>query len=310
MRASRLMNLVLLLQARGTLTAAQIAAELGVSERTVYRDVTALSGVGVPVYAEQGRAGGYRLVDGYRTRLTGMSPTEAEAVFLLGLPGPARDLGLGDLVTAAHLKVVAALPASARAVQRFHLDVPGWFGDRTVPPVLADLAAAVWTDRAVEIRYRGAARRLLPYGVILKAGVWYLLGRVGDDLRVYRVDRIDALAVTEQAFTRPPDFDLAAAWAVRADAFVRGMLTGTIEVRLHPDGVRALRWAVEPQAVAGMRVTGVDAHGWTRAHLPVESVDVAYDQMLCLGPLVEVLAPAVLRDRMREAATLTAALYR
>ncbi|MDR7328032.1 helix-turn-helix transcriptional regulator [Catenuloplanes niger] len=310
MRASRLMNLVLLLQARGTLTAAQIAAELGVSERTVYRDVTALSGAGVPVYAEQGRAGGYRLVDGYRTRLTGMSPTEAEAVFLLGLPGPARDLGLGELVTAAHLKVVAALPASARAVQRFHLDVPGWFSDRAAPPLLAELATAVWRDLAVDLVYRTATRRVLPYGVILKAGVWYLLGRVGDDLRVYRVDRIGALTVTDQPFTRPPDFDLAAAWDERADAFVRGMLADTIEVRLHPDGVHALRWAVEPQAVTGMRVTGVDEHGWTRAHLPVESADVAYTQMLRLGPLVEVLAPAGLRDRLRVAATLTAALYR
>ncbi|WP_310376382.1 helix-turn-helix transcriptional regulator [Catenuloplanes atrovinosus] len=304
------MNLVLLLQARGTLTAAQIATELGVSERTVYRDVTALSGAGVPVYAEQGRAGGYRLVDGYRSRLTGLSTTEAEAVFLLGLPGPARDLGLGELVTAAHLKVVAALPASARAVQRFHLDVPGWFDDRAAPPLLAALASAVWRDLAVDLRYRTADRRVLPYGVVLKAGVWYLLGRVRDDLRVYRVDRITTLTVTDQPFTRETGFELARAWAERSDEFVRGMLAESVTIRLHPDGMRALRWAVEPQAVTGLRVIGTDADGWTRAHLPVESIDVAYTQLLRLGPLVEVLSPPGLRQRMRTAANRMAALYR
>ncbi|MET0414588.1 MAG: HTH domain-containing protein, partial [Actinoplanes sp.] len=154
MRAARLINLILLLQSRGTMTAAELSAELEVSERTVYRDVVALSAAGVPVYAEQGRAGGYRLVGGYRTRLTGLSQAEAEALFLAGLPGPARDMGLDEPVRAVRRKVLAALPpglreASERAGQRFHLDAPGWFADAGPPPLLAELARAVWQDRAL-----------------------------------------------------------------------------------------------------------------------------------------------------------------
>ena len=154
MRAARLINLVLLLQSRGTLTAAELAAELEVSERTVYRDVLALSAAGVPVYAEQGRAGGYRLVGGYHTRLTGLSRSEAEALFLAGLPGPARDMGLAEPVKTVRRKVLAALPpglraASERAGQRFHLDAPGWFAETEPPPQLAELAQAVWQDRTL-----------------------------------------------------------------------------------------------------------------------------------------------------------------
>src|SRR5689334_13894358 len=197
-RAARLISAVLLLQSRETMTAAELARELEVSERTVYRDMEALSAAGVPVYAEQGRAGGYRLVGGYRTRLTGLSREEAEALFLSGLSGPARDMGLGEPVAAARLKVLAALPpslrdASVRTGQRFHLDVPGWFTDAEPPPLLTELAHAVWQDRTVTVHYRrteDVVRTVDPYGLVLKNGNWYLVARVSDDLRVYRVDRV------------------------------------------------------------------------------------------------------------------------
>ncbi|MFC7531894.1 helix-turn-helix transcriptional regulator [Actinoplanes sp. GCM10030250] len=320
MRAARLINLVLLLQSRGTMTAAEIAAELEVSERTVYRDALALSAAGIPVYAEQGRSGGYRLVGGYRTRLTGLSQSEAEALFLAGLPGPARDMGLAEPVRAVRRKVLAALPpglrdASERAGQRFHLDAPGWFGDTAPPPLLAELAQAVWQDRVLTMRYRRkdeVTRTVEPYGLVLKNGVWYLVGKVGDNLRSYRVDRITGVEAGGDTFVRDPEFDLPAFWAERAAEFIRQMMKDTITLRLSEHGLRMLRHVVEPYAVQeAFDLAGEpDADGWVRTRLPVESLDVAYSYVLRLGPEAEVLDPPELRTRLTEAAQRLGDLYR
>ncbi|MGA5310689.1 helix-turn-helix transcriptional regulator [Micromonospora taraxaci] len=322
MRASRLISLLLLLQARGSMTAGELARELEVSERTVYRDVLALSAAGVPVYADRGRDGGYRLLGGYRTRLTGLTRDEAEALFLSGLPGPAGDMGLADAVAAAELKVLAALPpalrdAPARAGQRFHLDVPGWFRETPPPPWLTDLARAVWRDRVVELRYRRGdrevTRRVQPYGLVLKSGAWYLVGRVDDDTRTYRVDRVTGVEVAEESFARDEGFDLAGHWREQAGSFLRTMLRAEATVRLSPAGLRRLRHLVDAPFVYDEVVAAAgepDGQGWVVARLPVESVGVAYHQLLGLGPEVEVLDPPELRRLFTDAADRFRALYR
>ncbi|WP_410814483.1 helix-turn-helix transcriptional regulator [Micromonospora sp. 067-2] len=321
MRASRLISLLLLLQARGSMTAGELSRALEVSERTVYRDVVALSAAGVPVYADRGRAGGYRLLGGYRTRLTGLTRDEAEALFLAGLPGPAADMGLADAVAAAELKVLAALPpalrdAPARAGQRFHLDVPGWFRETGPPPWLAELARAVWRDRVVQLRYRRGdgevTRRLWPYGLVLKNGVWYLVGRVGDDTRIYRVDRVTGVEVGEEGFDRDEDFDLAGYWREQAGSFLRNMLRAEVTVRLSPAGLRQLRHVVDAPFVYEELLVAAghpDEQGWVVTRLPVESVLVAYTQLLALGPEVEALHPPELRERLADAARRATARY-
>ncbi|MFC5187583.1 helix-turn-helix transcriptional regulator [Actinomadura harenae] len=319
-RASRLISLVLLLQSRGEMTAADLAAELEVSERTVYRDVEALSAAGVPVYADRGPGGGYRLVGGYRTRLTGLTREEAEALFLAGLRGPAGDMGLADAVATAELKVRAALPpvlqdAPLRAGQRFHLDAPGWFGDPSPPAPLRDLARAVWTDERVEIRYRRGrevVREVEPYGLVLKNGGWYLVARVGDGHRTYRVDRITGVRPLGGHFARDEGFDLAGFWRESTAAFLRGMLRDEVTVRLSPGGLRSLRFHLGEEAAAHAREASAPPgeDGWVTVVLPVESADVAFSQLLGLGPDVEVLAPAGLRARMAEATGRAADLYR
>ncbi|WFE62528.1 YafY family protein [Micromonospora sp. WMMD714] len=321
MRAARLISLVLLLQSRETMTAAELARELEVSERTVYRDVLALSAAGVPVYADRGRSGGYRLLGGYRTRLTGLTRDEAEALFLAGLPGPAGDLGLAEAVASAELKVLAALPPSlrdapARTGRRFHLDVPGWFRDATPPRWLSELARAVWRDGVVELRYRRGdrevTRRVEPYGLVLKSGTWYLVGRVGEAMRTYRVDRVLHVAADPATFVRDDGFDLGGYWREQAGAFLRGMLAERATIRVSPEGLRRLRFLADTpfayeEAMAGLGVP--DGQGWVVTRLPVESVEVAYAQLLGLGPEVEVLEPAVLRARLVDAAARSAALY-
>ncbi|GHJ98444.1 transcriptional regulator [Streptomyces sp. Y2F8-2] len=332
MRAARLIKMVLLLQARPSMTAAELAKELEVSERTVTRDAQALSEAGIPVYADRGRIGGYRLVGGYRTRLTGLARSEAEALFLSGVPGALREMGLHDAASAARLKVSAALLPSLRdaprtAAQRFHLDAPDWFKEPETPALLPAVADAVWDDRPVTARYRRGEdvveRELEPYGLVLKAGVWYLCARVGEpqgrtaqdaghgSFRVYRIDRFTAVDVGGERFPRDEEFDLPAFWAERAEQFARSILRAEVVVRLSEDGVRRLPYAVGHTAAreALRDVDAPDERGWVRATLPVESEEVAHTQLTALGPEVEVLSPEGLRARFASDARRLAGLY-
>ncbi|MGN9790872.1 helix-turn-helix transcriptional regulator [Streptomyces sp. OZ13] len=321
MRAARLIKMVLLLQSRPSMTGAELARELEVSERTVTRDALALSEAGVPVYADRGRAGGYRLIGGYRTRLTGLGRDEAEALFLSGLPGALRDMGLEDAASAARLKVSAALLPSLRnapesAARRFHLDAPGWYQEPKTPELLPVLAEAVWDDRRVRATYRRrdteVERRLEPYGLVLKAGVWYLCARAEDTLRVYRIDRFSSVEADGERFERDEDFELAAFWQERAAQFARSILRAEAVLRVSEDGAGRLPYVTDRAAAEeALAAAGPpDTRGRVTLTLPVESLDVAYGQLLSLGPEVEVLGPPELRDRFARAAAALRDLYR
>ncbi|MGW1744483.1 helix-turn-helix transcriptional regulator [Streptomyces sp. NPDC002092] len=307
MKAGRLVSILLLLQTRGRMTAAQLAEELEVSVRTVYRDVEALGAAGVPLYGDAGHAGGYRLLDGYRTRLTGLTADEAEALFLAGAPGPAAELGLGSVLAAAQLKVRAALPPELRAHAdrvsgRFHLDAPGWYADAEEAPYLPAVADAVWNSRVLNVLYRRWAeptdvqRRLEPYGLVLKAGRWYVVAGPGP--RTFRVDQILQLAAADEEFTRPDDFDLAAYWTAYQRDFHDRLYRGEAVVRLAP-GVRL------PRAVDGR----TDVDGWTVATVPIESVEHAHGEFLRLGTDIEVLQPPELRERIARTVAQLAGRY-
>jgi len=322
MRAARLIKMVLLLQSQSSMTAAELARELEVSERTITRDAQALSEAGVPVYSDRGRAGGYRLIGGYRTRLTGLARSEAEALFLSGVPGALREMGLEDAASAARLKVSAALlpslrDASRTAAQRFHLDAPNWFAEPKTPPLLPAVADAVWDDRRVTARYlrgeREVERELEPYGLVLKAGVWYLCARIPDpgSFRVYRIDRFTAVTASQERFERDEGFALPVFWEERAEQFARSILRAEVVVRVSRDGARRLPYAVDPAAArAALAASGeADGDGWVTVTLPVESEEVAHTQLAGLGPEVEVLAPESLRERFTNDAVRLAALY-
>ena len=318
MRASRLLALLLHLQANGGMTAEALARELEVSVRTIYRDVEALGSSGVPVYAESGPGGGIRLVDGWRTRLTGITAEEADALLLAGAPGPAAELGLGTVLAAAQLKVLAALPPelrsrAGRVRERFLLDAPGWFQGADPVPHLPALAEALWDDRRIDVSYRRAdkavQRRLDPLGLVLKAGVWYLLGRHRRDIRTYRVSRIERFAMRSERFVRPATFDLAAAWSEASAGFEESVLRMDVDVRVLPRAWRAVLRALDPSVEPSGPLPEPDADGWIRARLRGQSVEIAAHQLFGLGAAVVVEGPPDLRDRVRAAAVDLAGLY-
>ncbi len=322
MRASRLVRVLLLLQARGRRTAAELAAELDVSVRTVYRDVESLSAAGVPVYADRGPAGGYRLVDGYRTRLTGMTAGEAESLFLAGMPGPAAELGLGTVLAAAELKLLAALPPElrSRAVrvrERFHMDAPGWFREADEVPWLAAVADAVWNQHALRVHYRrwGAqevTRVIEPLGIVLKAGTWYLVAAPASSgqVRSYRVARILSLEALPERFDRPDGFGLAAWWDSHSRGLAERLHQGEAIVRVSSRG-RSLLPLLGPLPVRAAESSAgpPGADGWTRVVVPIESIEAAVADLLRFGPDAEVLEPAELRLRMAAAAHALASIY-
>jgi predicted DNA-binding transcriptional regulator YafY len=289
-RATRLVSLLLLLQTRGQLTAADIAERLEVSVRTVHRDVDSLAAAGVPVEALRGPAGGYRLAGGYRTRLTGLTGDEAEALFAAGMPGPAAELGLGGELAAARLKLLAALPSelqerATRAQRLFHLDARGWFRAEDSVPHLPELASAVWRGCRVRIRYREGnrvvQRTIDPLGLVLKAGAWYLVAHRVVGMRVYRVSRVASVRALEETCERPDGFDLSAYWHEWSRAFEESRPRVEVTVR-GPKGVRAMTF---------------------------ESLSEAQRELLRFGTDLEVLEPVELRTRIAETAREVAALY-
>ena len=313
------MSLLLLLQTRGRMTAAQLAEVLEVSVRTIYRDLEALSAAGVPVYAEAGPNGGCQLLDGYRTRLTGLTAKEAEALYASGVPGPVGELGFGTVLGAAQLKLLAALPKelaerASLARQRFHLDAPRWFRGGRNEPHLVEVAAAVWDDRRITVSYRhpgaaeAATRHLEPLGLVLKAGVWYLVARRDGELRTYRLSRVEEVSLLDEQFDRPDDFDLARFWQETVEHYEASVPAVEVVVRVSDPGYAWLRGL---QLQGGRSVGERDDAGepWARCTVAFENLDDAYDDLLQLGAEVEVVDPPSLRSRLAATAACMVSLY-
>ncbi|MFF2809049.1 helix-turn-helix transcriptional regulator [Streptomyces sp. NPDC058000] len=319
MRADRLLALLLLLQNRGRMTATALAAELEVSVRTVYRDIEALGASGVPVRTDRGPDGGYRLMDGYRTRLTGLTDAEAGALFLAGAPGPARDLGLGAVLATAQLKVQAALPAelaerTRRIQDRFHLDAPAWFRDADPVAHLAPIARAVWEQRVLRTHYRRwrgeVHRELRPLGIVLKGGIWYLVALVDEAVRTYRIARFLAVDLTGEAFVRPAGFDLAAYWAESSRRLEAALHQDTARLRISPQARRLLPMLYGAVGRRALEDAGEpEADGWTVVEMPVEGPAVAVGDLLRLGAEAEVLGPPALRRAVADAVAVLAGRY-
>jgi predicted DNA-binding transcriptional regulator YafY len=307
MRADRLLSLALLLQARGTATARALATELGVSVRTVYRDLEALSAAGVPVVTEAGPGGGCRLMDGYRFPLRGLQPDEAEALLILGVPTVLHELGLAGALTAAHrqIQVTAGLTAAALV----HLDMPRWFGGQEAVPCLRDLARALRLGRKLAIRYPPPDRdpRVVgPLGLVNKAGIWYLVARSGagaGDIRVFRAGRVSAARILAEPVGRPAGFELAAFWAHWSAEFEASRPRLEVRLAASPDALSAFGEVFGPAAAPALEaVEPPGQDGWRVVTLSFEHERAAVHRLAGFGDQVEVLDPPAVRAALLAAA--------
>ena len=315
-RAERLVALLFTLQGRRGATVGELASVLGVSERTVHRDVAALQDAGVPLWTEPGRYGGVRLVEGWRTRLDGLTSREAVAIFAMGVPRALAELGLGTAMSAAHAKVKATLPPQLReqaqhVAQRFHLDAPGWFHPEDQAEHLATVAQAVWEQHRVKVTYKGTVQRVLePLGLVLKAGVWYLVAQVDGSIRTYRVGRIDQVEDLAEPFDRPAGFDLGSWWENSSAQFENTLRRIPIRVRLSPRGLKALPSVIGIEAAAAAAQKDAGPDGWREVEFALEDPHIAAVMLLGLGTEVEVLEPPATRAAFADAARRMAERHR
>ena len=321
MRADRLLSLLLLLQARGRMTAPKLAQELEVSERTIYRDIDALSAAGVPVYGEAGRGGGYALLDSYRTNLTGLTEGEVRALFMLSIPKPLTDLGVGRDLGAALRKLAAALPSARRddeqrVRQRFLLDAVGWEQAAESVPHLPTVHRAVWEDRCLHLKYRigplavHIEQTVEPYSLVAKAGDWLVVYAVRGALRVQRVAVLLDARLVDETFERPAEFDLAAFWREWLAAQDVSRARYVVTVRAAPGFVPELPSFFGDAAREEIARAGPpDAAGWLTLQLAFESLEAARTCILGFGRGVEVLAPRALRRSIQDYAEQIVALY-
>jgi predicted DNA-binding transcriptional regulator YafY len=318
MRADRLFSIVLLLQSHRQLTARNLARRLEVSERTIHRDMEALSGAGIPVVAERGTGGGWSLLGEYRTNLTGLNEAEVQSLFAIKPSRLLADLKLEKAAEGALLKLLAALPSMYRrgaeyARQRIHLDVTGWNRAEEAVPLLHTLQESVWQERKVRMTYErdeceASVRLVDPLGLVAKGSVWYFVAAVeGGEVRSYRVSRISGAELLDAPSFRPADFDLASFWEESAAKF-RAHLPGyQARVRVRREVVKRMPFAGR---FARIEQTGsADENGWVEVSLRFDVEEMACEYALGFGTLLEVMEPESLREKVAGSAQRVVALY-
>jgi predicted DNA-binding transcriptional regulator YafY len=314
------LSLLMLLQSRGQMSARELARALEVSERTIYRDVEALSLAGVPIYAESGRDGGYALLDSYRTTLTGLTEGEVRALFMLSIPAPLIELGVSQHLRGALLKLSAALPESRRqdeerVRQRFYLDSSWWHqGDEPVA-YLQTIHQAVWEDRKLQISYRlpfslGIQQVVDPYGLVAKAGVWYLVYAHNQSIRVHKIADLLEVCLLPEHFEHPDEFDLASYWQAWCSEREKNHSLYPVTVAVAPDFLPILPWYFGNTIRARIAHSPpADEEGWVTLQLSFESLEAARDRLISFGRGMRVVEPLALRLSLADYAAQIVDLY-
>ena len=320
MRADRLLSFLLLLQTRGKMSAFGLAQELEVSERTIYRDLEALSIAGIPVYAERGPGGGISLLDDYTTRLNGLTADEARALFILSIPGPLLQLGIGPDLKAAMLKLSAALPESQRreqdaARQRLHLDASSWGQSGAATPNLGVVQQGVWQDQRLDIlihTHFGAEVPLVvdPLGLVAKANDWQLVARRESGLRVFRVADLVRVRLLDETFLRPDNFSLSVFWDTYCQQVEAERGLFWVDLRISAGLARELPLRMGDRARTVLEGVGpTDESGWRTVRMAFDSFERARDQILSFGGAAQVLDPPQLARSLADTAEQIRKMY-
>ena len=318
MRADRLLSIVLLLQTHGQLTSRLLAERLEVSERTIHRDMEALSLSGIPVFAERGSNGGWSLLGEYRTNLTGLNEAEIQSLFVTQPPKLLADLRLKKASEGALLKLLAALPAMYRqgaeqARRRIHIDTAGWAKQEEAVPLLPVLQDAIWSERKLRFGYqRGPGcdeveREVDPLGLVTKGSAWYLVAGVGGEIRSYRISRMSRAEVLDQACVVPADFDLAGYWETSTATFKSALPNYVAKFRVAPEVFPRLRFAGRFARVGD--TVDTDENGWLIVNVGFDVEEIACEYALGFGSKLEVLDPRSLCEKVIAAARRVLEFY-
>jgi predicted DNA-binding transcriptional regulator YafY len=310
-RADRLLSILLILQGAGRTPARALAERLEVSERTIHRDMEALSMAGVPVYAEPGRHGGWALVDSYRTDLTGLTEAELRSLVVASAPGVLADLGLGDAADRALVKVLAGLPEARRRAAEaargyLYVDPSGWRRAEEAAPFLPVVELALRSGRQIAIAYERAFDQTVverianPLGLVAKGSVWYLAATVDGNARTYRVSRLRAVTMLAAAAERPVGFDLATFWTESSAEFRAALSVHRVVLRVAPDALPRIRLGWRFAALESE--SEPDESGWITCTIRADSIDIAVECALALGGGCDVIEPPAVRDRVAEMA--------
>ena len=318
MRADRLLSIVLLLQTHGQLSSRALADRLEVSERTIHRDMEALSVSGIPVVALRGSSGGWSLLGEYRTNLTGLNQAEIQSLFVMQPPKLLDDLRLKKASEGALLKLLAALPSMYRqgaeqARRRIHIDTGGWSRHEESVPLLPVLQEAIWSERRLRFTYQrgpdcdSVEREVDPLGLVAKGSAWYLVAGIDGDIRSYRISRISHAEALNERASVPVDFDLATYWQQSTTAFKTALPNYVAKFRVAPDAFLRLRFAGRFARVN--ELTHTDEHGWVHVSVGFDVEEMACEYALSFGSKLEVLEPRSLREKVIAAARDVLSFY-
>ncbi len=305
MRADRLINIMVFLQNRGKMTTKELADELEVSDRTILRDMDALSTVGIPVVAERGKWGGWRLLDNFRSELSTLTLEDMKALFVFPSKELLQDLGLSDSIDPRH-RLLASLPvnhqADAQAMwDRIHIDVSTWRQSKEKVAAFETIQQAIWEDRKLKIYYEKADgnkvdRLIEPLGLVAKGNRWYLVASKNGELRNYRASRIHSAKLQMEKFERPAHFHLASYWEQSKDNFIRNLPAYDVEVEIAPSIIKRITFT--GKFVQVIKKESANEQGWLPAILRFNDKQEAIEYMLGFGDQMKIVSPEHLIDEV------------